>query len=787
MYDLGEKFRIDLNDAIAPQECVFKGDKYRITVLTERLVRLEYSETGSFNDYPTEIALYRNFNKPEFNVSETNEALNISTSYFDLTYLKNKPFDGGKVQPTKNLKILLKGTDRVWHFNHPEARNFYYASSLENNKIVKSKSLYSNDGFVSINDSNTPIILENGSIQLRQNKEIDIYVFLYNKDFYFCLNDYFKLTGFPDMLPRYALGTFVTKNAIYDQYSLLHSIQKYEEHNIPISSFILNNWESNINYQFNANFKEIDKLVKFLNEKRLKIGLDLRYNNSFSDKTNNYEILKQYLQVDQNGKIPFNLLDPRCVDAFLKLIIHPLDSLGIAYYNIFNNKDYKTLEILKYYLYKDKINTSRPMLVGENNFIVPHRYSILYAGKSIVGWKSLENIPKFNNTASNMGISYWSHDFGGTTGGIEDSELYIRYIQLGTFSPILRLGSDSSKYYKREPWKWGLSTSQIASYFLNLRYKLIPYIYTECYKYYKYGKPLIEPVNYRYPELYDDVLYNDNYFFGSTFYVSPILHKKDPIMDRVIHKLYIPDGIWYDYFTGKKYTGNKRYVSFYKENEYPVFVKSGAIIPLSLNANNDTDVPTKMEIQVFPGASNTYSIYEDDGCTNAYKSGDYAITNIEYLYKKDNYTLTILPTQGKINVLPSKRNYVVKFKNTKSTTIVKSFINGEYIANKKKKKNADLVVEINDVPTNGQLTLVCTGQNIEIENMKIINEDFVSIISDLPIKTTMKERVDNILFSKKYDLKKKRIEIRKLAHGKDYLERKYIDLFLKLLEYINEV
>ena len=85
-----------------------------------------------------------------------------------------------------------------------------------------------------------------------------------------------------------------------------------------------------------------------------------------------------------------------------------------------------------------------------------------------------------------MGISFLSHDLGGTSDGIEDSELFIRFIQLGIFSPILRLGSDSGKYYKREPWKWDLATSVIVNKFLNIRYNLIPYIYTESYKYHKY-------------------------------------------------------------------------------------------------------------------------------------------------------------------------------------------------------------------------------------------------------------------------------------------------------------
>ena len=87
MYDLGYYFNFDLNKAMANKDCVFKGNKYCITVLTERLVRLEYNENGIFENYPTELAWYRNFPKPEFTVEETNKVLNISTKYFELSYI----------------------------------------------------------------------------------------------------------------------------------------------------------------------------------------------------------------------------------------------------------------------------------------------------------------------------------------------------------------------------------------------------------------------------------------------------------------------------------------------------------------------------------------------------------------------------------------------------------------------------------------------------------------------------------------------------------------------------
>jgi YD repeat-containing protein len=102
-------------------------------------------------------------------------------------------------------------------------------------------------------------------------------------------------------------------------------------------------------------------------------------------------------------------------------------------------------------------------------------------------------------------------------------------------------------------------------------------------------------------------------------------------------------------------------------------------------------------------------------------------------------------------------------------------------------ENDNLIVEVSDIPTDSQLTIMCSGSNIEMDALRIINEDIVSIISDLPIKTIVKQKIDSIMFSKDFSIKKKRIEIRKMANGKNWIERKYIDLFLKLLEYIKEV
>lgn len=791
MYDLGDVFKFDLNKSTANKDCIFKGEKYRITILTERLVRIEYNDNGIFEDNPTECIWYRNFSKPNFTVEDNNKILKITTKYFTLNYIKNKSFKSSKFSSNKPLSIMLNDTGKYWYYDHPEVRKYETISSGIDIKNKKN-SLYSLDGFVSIDDSKSSIILENGTFKKRDNNDIDTYVFMYGKDFYYCLNDYFMITGYPPLVPKYALGNWWSKDEFYSEIDVSRFIKKFEDNNIPISVFILNKWQMDNNYQFTSFYKDFKSMVDYIKSKKIKLGLQLFDHLDFKSNTDAFNKIKTYLTLDKNGNIPFNLYDSRTIDAYLKLLIHPLSDLGVDFYSIESknkNINLERLNILNHYLYKDnfKKENKRHLISSYNSSLIPHRYPILYSGKIDVSWDSLKKIPAYNVSATHMGVSFLSTDIGGSNGGVEDNELFTRFVQLGVFSPILRLGSDEGKYYKREPWKWGLKTKQITTEYLNLRYKLIPYIYTESYKYFKYGKPLLEPIYYRYPQFYDDLIYKDDYFFGSNFFISPITTKKDYVMNRVIHKLYMPKGIWFDFFTGKRYKGDKKYTTFYKDEEYPVFVKAGSIIPMSLNKFNDISSPKDMEIQVFPGDSNTYSIYEDDGETNNYLNGEYLITNIEYLYKKNSYSLTILPVQGKTGCIPKTRNYKIRFRNTKPINNISSYVGNTKILNNYYRENNDLVIEVSEIPTNQQLTIILSGQDMEIDALRIINEDLTSIISDLPIKTSLKQKLDNIIFSSEFDIKKKRIQIRKLGHEKDYLEQKYINLFLKLLEYINEV
>ncbi len=801
MYDLGKNFEMDYSKAKPNSESIIVGKNFRITILTERLIRFEFNKHGNFEDRPTEIIWNRNFEKPKFEKKEDDYFLEIETDFFFLSYTKGKNFYGGRLNPGSNLKVTLKGTDKYWYYKHPEVRNYGACDTMfesSKGKVLYKKGLYSLDGFVTIDDSNSSIMLENGQTETRQKGNIDIYLFVYGKDFASCLKDYYELTGYPALLPRYALGTWWNKNVAYTDMTLKQLVDDFSDNDIPLSVLLLDyNWHNNVQtnkgvlktgFTFNNMcFKAPSEMIKYLHAKGIRLGLTVDPSEGIYPIEQNYEKIKSYLEADSKGVIPFNIYDPKFIDAYLKLLIHPLDTIGVDFYFIDYKNDLDKLNTLKYYQAYDvkRDYQRRPMVLSYNTSKASHRYPVLYSGKTVVSWDTLKRIPIHNLNAANIGVSWWSHDIGGYYKGIEDNELYARYVELGVFSPILKFGSDKCKYYKREPWKWSIKTYTIVKEYLDLRRKLIPYLYSEAYKYHKDGTPLIQPLYYKYPEMYDDLLYRNEYYFGSEFFISPITNKKDYIMNRTIHKFFVPDGVWYNFMTGKKFMGGKKHVSFFKEQDYPVFVKAGGIIPLGYNDNiNDTNPPKNMEIHVFPGRSNMYTLNEDDGVSTLYEKGYFLRTTIDYNYLPNNYTIIIRAVEGKSGIVPETRNYKIIFRNTKQAKEIIAYFDKEQIQVSSYVDGPNFIVEAKNIKTIGQLTINCKGKDIEIDALRIINDDIEGIISDLPIETDLKQLIDEAIFNDN-EVRKKRIAVRRLRSKG--LESKFVKLFLKLLDYMGQV
>lgn len=256
-----------------------------------------------------------------------------------------------------------------------------------------------------------------------------------------------------------------------------------------------------------------------------------------------------------------------------------------------------------------------------------HRYPAGFSGDSVISWKSLQFQPYFTATASNIGYGWWSHDIGGHTHGKRDDELQTRWLQFGVFSPILRMHSTSNPFNGKEPWRYGPEVCGIMTAFLRLRHRLLPYLYSMNWRCHSLGEPLIQPMYYAWPR--EDAAYQvpNEYLFGNQLIAVPITSPMSPELRLASADAWLPDGLYHDLFTGTIYHGGGRRRLYRPLESIPVLAKAGGIVPLMAPEEKGA-IPEALEILVFVGADGAFDLYEDDGETDRYASGEYLLTSL---------------------------------------------------------------------------------------------------------------------------------------------------------------
>lgn len=765
------------NNLISNRESYITGNKFRISVLSPRLIRIEYNDKGLFEDRATSLVINRLFPKFNYSIIESETMIEVNTGIFTLTYVKDSPIKSNVL--SSNIKAVLNGTDIEWQFNNPEAKNLrginYSIDSIKD-KIVLDKGLYSLDGFCVLDDS-TSLVLDDNDTFIERDKNIkDIYLFMYGKDFDGCMDDYFKLTGYPSLIPRYALGAWWYKNENYNESNIEELISRFNHDNIPISILLLgDHWHNkNDGYTPSISMKNVSE---YLNRNNIKLGVTVNPDFLITNNSNDYKLIGNYI----NNSIKFIPFSNEKIGLYFNVLINNLEANGVSLFSIDYNNPLDRMNLWKidhYHYGKMVISGKRGLILSRNSGIASHRYPIIWSGKTLVNWRTFNLLPRYNLQGYNMGISFIAHPIGGYSGGIEEDELYLRYMQFACFSPIFLLASEGGKYYKREPWKWSPNIESSIIFYMNLRYKLIPYIYSESYNYHTTGKGIVKPFYFDYPKILDEPNYKNQYFFGREFFVSPITERKNISINRVIKKVFVPDGIWFDFLQGKKYVGGKYYNNFYRDEDYPVFVKAGSIIPTSDDIKEN--IPNSLELYIYPLDSGEYSLYEDDGSTYNFEHGMYMVTKFNYYYEENNYNFSIKRVDGR-NLL-SKRNYILRFKNIKNINeinISDTSIKYECLYDKD-----DFIVKLYDVMIGRDINVNIKGIDTIVSSVVLVNEEIKEILYDMSINTNLKEELDKILFSD-IEIRKKRIQIRKLK--RKGLENKYIKIFINLLEYIQKI
>ncbi|KAJ5318347.1 hypothetical protein N7476_004767 [Penicillium atrosanguineum] len=668
-----------------------KDAKYRITVLTDGLVRLEWSPNASFMDCASTFALNRNLPTPEFRVLDRGQdGLEILTSRFKLSYDK-KSFSASGL--TVQVLGSLTDYDSIWRYGSEVKDLGGTTRTLDeiNGRINLGPAVISRRGFALIDDSKSMLFESDGWVTARDCKDaIDLYLFAYGHDYHYAIETLYALSGHQPLLPRWALGNWWSRFHAYSEMEYLDLMDEFKRKGIPMSVAVLDmdwhlvrqevcrkagvsgwtgyTWDKSL-------FPDPASFGRELHKRGLKVSLNDHPADGIASFEEPYHRVARALDYDtSNGDtIPFDITNRKFCDTFFKILHRQVeeDSVCDFWWIDWQQGPHSRvmgidpLWMLNHFQYLDNMRPGRHPLIF-SRFAGPgsHRYPIGFSGDTIVSWESLEFQPEFTNCASNIGYGWWSHDIGGHMQGKRDDELQTRWVQYGVFSPIMRLHSAANPWNVKEPWHFRPEHSKIQSEFLRLRHKLVPYLQTMNMRAARGGMPLCRPVYWSYPESDEAYQVPNQYMFGSNMIVAPITRPQSQTTYLAKTKAWLPSGMYADLFTGAVYKGDRTLWLHRTLQHYPVLAPCGAIIPMdgSEIAENGCPIPNHLEIVVIPGADGTFELLEEQPDQHGVASLDStSVTN--FTFSQAEGKLTISPPSSCVG-LPSKRTWTIRFHTT---------------------------------------------------------------------------------------------------------------------------
>ena len=714
---------------LADPKNVVKGDKYRITVLTEHLLRLEYSEDGEFIDAASQTVVNRDFPAVEFSVKDTGDELELRTKYLQLNYNK-KAFSANGL----SCKTTAVGISSVpaWHYGDPTQDLGGTARTLDqvNGACELEPGIMSWFGSAVLDDSKSLLMTEDGWVTPRKKGVQDLYFFGYGWNFRLALKDFYHLCGKTPMLPRFALGNWWSRYWRYSETSYMKLMEDFDKENVPFSVAVIDmDWHRVddvdpkygsgwTGYSWNKKlFPDPERFLGKLHARGMKTTLNVHPADGIRAYEDCYPEVAEAMGVDAKKEEPvnFDIADPKFVDVYFDKVHHPMEKEGVDFWWIDWQQGQSTkiegldpLWMLNHYHFLDSgRDGKRPMTFSRYAGPGSHRYPVGFSGDTHITWESLDFQPYFTSTASNIGYGWWSHDIGGHMFGYRDDELTARWVQLGVFSPMNRLHSTDNPFNGKEPWKYNQIVETVMKNFLKLRHKLVPYLYTMNRRASRAGLPLVQPMYYLEPEREETYEVPNNYYFGTEMMVSPITDKLDPVTGLAGAKTWIPQGIWYDFFNGRAYKGGRKVDLWRDIYEMPVLVREGSIIPLKDMEGYDNSIenPEKLEVLVYPGESGEFVLWEDGGDTPEDLDENWVSTRMTKTADENGTVFIVEAAQGNTAVIPQKRSWKIRFCNIQDKP-QEVTVNGQVYKDAEfaeDKKLHGTIVILKDVPADAQV------------------------------------------------------------------------------------
>jgi alpha-glucosidase len=506
------------------------------------------------------------------------------------------------------------------------------------------------------------------------------------------MNEYAKLTGFPEMAPLWSFGYQQSHRTLGPPEEILGEAKKFRDKKMPCDAMIYlgtdfcpNGWNTH-NGEFTWNsraFPDPPRDVQQLHGDAFKVVLHIVVEGHHFYGTVHDPCTAPPLP---SGRTPDGHWPPdRQVSCYWPAH-KPLMDVGVDGWWPDQGDGYDApSRLARNRMYFEGTMMYRPnervYALHRNGYAGMQRYaSFLWSGDVFSTWETLKtHIPVAINTALS-GIPYWGTDIGGFVPTQEyTGELFARWFQFAAFTPLFR--SHGRDWRLHLPWGWtngeigyqetpryhpdpkelnNPAIEPICKKYLELRYRMLPYLYSAVKETCETGIPVLRALWLHYPDDDQAVSRGDEYLFGRDLLVAPIVEK-----GATSRTLYLPRGSWYDFWTGERFEGGREITRQVDLATIPLYVRAGAILPMGpVKQYTAEKVDGPLTLLVHPGANGAFSLYEDDGNTFNYRNGEFMRIQMTWDDHRRRLRMRLAPGS---RMLGGKRPIVVRLAGSKTS------------------------------------------------------------------------------------------------------------------------
>jgi alpha-glucosidase (family GH31 glycosyl hydrolase) len=516
-------------------------------------------------------------------------------------------------------------------------------------------------GWRLLDDTSTAVWTKQGWVQPRPaNGDLeDGYLFVYGHDYTGALETLARLTGASPLLPRNEFGVWYSDYTPYSSATIEQSLYPaFVSHNVPLDTLSLdtdwkapNDWNG---WEWNKSlFPNASSFLSWARARGLAVTLNVHSSidnndpklgaaeriaghtlaassctngpckvwdwSSIAQAESNFELQQSF---ERQG-VNFWWLDWCCDDSVVSMSgLTPDDWIDHLYAQEMANRGQRGFTLAR--IGGSNANPEEAYPAGPWS---SHTSTVAFTGDAWGTWNTLAAEAELTSAEASIGQSYVSDDIGSylgpppTQSGADPPDLYDRWVQLGTFQPILRLHSNNED---RLPWQYPEPVQSDTEAFLRLRQQLVPYTYTLADQTHQTGLPMARPLYLDDPGQPAAYTNPTEYLFGPDMLVAPVTTPGDVAPTTV----WFPPGRWIDFFTGASFNGPTTATIAEPLDRMPVFVKAGGIVPEQPSTVRSTTSPRSLTVKVFPGATGSFTLYSDAGTGLGYTKGQSAETTI---------------------------------------------------------------------------------------------------------------------------------------------------------------